>query len=154
MVDETKLHQFVGQMLSDLGGAASVALVRIGDALGLYKTMHERGPMTVAEMAASTGVNQRYLREWLSHQAASNYVSYDPATQKFTLPEESRRWFLPSQTVWFSCPAPLAAWPRYSTTRQKSSRHSRPGPASPGAIRRAAFSAPSPGSFARATTTI
>jgi SAM-dependent methyltransferase len=88
MVDDAKLHQFVGQMLSDLGGAASVALVRIGDALGLYKLMHERGPMTVAELAAAAGVDQRYLREWLSHQAASNYVSYDPATQKFTLPEE------------------------------------------------------------------
>jgi hypothetical protein len=35
MVDDAKLHQFMGQMLSDLGGAASVALVRIGDALGL-----------------------------------------------------------------------------------------------------------------------
>jgi 2-polyprenyl-3-methyl-5-hydroxy-6-metoxy-1,4-benzoquinol methylase len=88
MVDEAKLHQFVGQMLSDLGGAASVALVRIGDALGLYKTMHEQGPMTVAELAAAAGLNERYLREWLSHQAASNYVSYDPATQKFTLPPE------------------------------------------------------------------
>ena len=33
-VDETKLNQFIGQMLSDLGGAASVALVRMGDALG------------------------------------------------------------------------------------------------------------------------
>ncbi len=88
MVDEAKLHQFVGQMLSDLGGAASVALVRIGDALGLYKTMHERGPMTVAELAAAARVNERYLREWLSHQAASNYVAYDPATQKFTLPPE------------------------------------------------------------------
>jgi len=32
MVDDAKLHQFMGQMLSDLGGAASVALVRIGDA--------------------------------------------------------------------------------------------------------------------------
>jgi hypothetical protein len=26
MVDDAKLHQFMGQMLSDLGGAASVAL--------------------------------------------------------------------------------------------------------------------------------
>src|SRR5580693_9338860 len=88
MVDDSKLHQFMGQILSDLGGAASVALVRIGDALGLYKTLHERGPVTVAELAAEAGVNQRYLREWLSHQAASNYVSYDPATEKFTLPPE------------------------------------------------------------------
>src|ERR1700751_5272615 len=88
MVGDARLHEFMEQMLSDLGGAASVALVRIGDALGLYKTLHERGPMTVAEFATAAGVNQRYLREWLSHQAASNYLSYDPATQKFALPPE------------------------------------------------------------------
>jgi len=38
-------------MLSDLGGAASLGLVQIGDALGLYKTLHVRGPMTVGELA-------------------------------------------------------------------------------------------------------
>jgi len=88
MVDDAKLHQFMGQMLSDLGGAASIALVRIGDALGLYKTLHARGPMTVGELGAEVGVNERYLREWLSQQAASNYLSYDPATRKFALPPE------------------------------------------------------------------
>jgi len=88
MVDDAKLHEFISQMLSDLGGAASIALVRIGDALGLYKILHARGPMTVEELAAEAGVNERYLREWLSHQAALNYLSYDPATQKFTLPPE------------------------------------------------------------------
>jgi SAM-dependent methyltransferase len=87
-MDEAKLHQFVGQMLTDLGGATSVALVRIGDQLGLYKTLHQKGPMTVPELAAATGLQERYLREWASHHAASNYLSYDPATQKFALPEE------------------------------------------------------------------
>src|SRR3954464_5442140 len=87
-MDEDKLHQFIGQMLSDLGGAASMALVRIGDALGLYKALHQKGPLTVAELAASTGLHERYLREWASQQAASNYLSYDPVTRKFTLPEE------------------------------------------------------------------
>src|SRR5262249_39164480 len=29
-----------------------------------------------------------YLREWASHQAASNYLTYDKATQKFSLSEE------------------------------------------------------------------
>src|SRR5580698_8129378 len=72
MIDDQKLHQFMGQMLSDLGGAASIALVRIGDSLGLYKTLHARGAMTAAELAAEAAVNERYLREWLSHQAASN----------------------------------------------------------------------------------
>jgi hypothetical protein len=31
-------------------------LVRIGDALGLHKTLHERAPMTVTERAAAAGV--------------------------------------------------------------------------------------------------
>ena len=75
-------------MLSDLGGAASVALVRMGDALGLYKTLHEKGSMTCEELANAANVNPRYLREWLSHQAASNYLTYDAASRKFTLPEE------------------------------------------------------------------
>jgi SAM-dependent methyltransferase len=88
VVDEAKLNQFMGQMLGDLGGAASIALVRIGDKLGLYKTLLENGPMTVAELASRTGFDQRYLSEWLSQQAASNYLGYEPVTQKFSLPEE------------------------------------------------------------------
>jgi 2-polyprenyl-3-methyl-5-hydroxy-6-metoxy-1,4-benzoquinol methylase len=87
-VNMDRLHAFVGQMLGDLGGAASVALVRIGDELGLYKTLNANGPMTVEELASAAGVHQRYLREWLSHQAASNYLAYDAATQKFSLPPE------------------------------------------------------------------
>jgi hypothetical protein len=83
---------------SDLGGAASVALVRIGDALGLYKTLHACGAMTSVELAAAAGVNERYLREWLSHQAASNSLSYDPKTRG-SLCHRSTRWFSPSRTA-------------------------------------------------------
>ena len=52
-LDEAKLNQFIGLMLGDLGGASSVAMVRIGDALGLYKALHAKGPMTCAELAAA-----------------------------------------------------------------------------------------------------
>ena len=75
-------------MLSDLGGASSIAMVRMGDALGLYKTLQAKGPMTSVELAKAAKVDERYLREWLSHQAASNYLSYDAASAKFTLPPE------------------------------------------------------------------
>jgi SAM-dependent methyltransferase len=87
-LDENKLHQFVGQMLADLGGASSVAMVRIGDALGLYKALHAHGPMTCAQLAKIARVHERYLREWLSHQAASNYLAYDSKTATFFLPPE------------------------------------------------------------------
>lgn len=88
MIDEGKLNKFVGQMLGDLGGASSIAMARIGDALGLYKALHSDGPMTCAALASRTKLNERYLREWLSHQAASGYLTYDPATTTFTLPPE------------------------------------------------------------------
>jgi 2-polyprenyl-3-methyl-5-hydroxy-6-metoxy-1,4-benzoquinol methylase len=88
MVDETKLHQFVGRMLDDLGGALSVPLVRIGDRLGLYKALHANGPMTPGELATKADIAERYAREWLSHQAASGYLTYDANTGRFTLPPE------------------------------------------------------------------
>jgi len=88
MIDEAKLQVFIDQMLGDLGGASSIAMVRIGDALGLYKALHAKGAMTCGELANDAGVNERYLREWLSHQVASRYLSYDPATARFVLPPE------------------------------------------------------------------
>ena len=88
MVDEAKLNQFIGQILGDLGGALSVPMVRMGDRLGLYKALNEDGPMTAGELAAKTKIAERYAREWLSHQAASGYLTYDAATGKFTLPPE------------------------------------------------------------------
>jgi hypothetical protein len=90
MVDETKLNQFIGKILGDLGGVFSVPMVRMGDKLGLYKALNEQGPMTPEELAAKTKVAERYAREWLSHQATSGYLEYDPATGKFTLrPEQA-----------------------------------------------------------------
>jgi hypothetical protein len=122
MVDEGKLHQFIGQMLSDLGGAAAISMVRIGDALGLYRTLHAKGSMTTDELANETGVNQRYLREWLSHQAASNYLTYEPASGRFTLPAEQAMVFAieDSPVTFFDClhdmgdPAGAAAHVRQS----------------------------------------
>lgn len=92
-VDEGKLNAFVGQILSDLGGASSVAMVRMGDALGLYKTLQAEGPMTAVELAKAANVDHRYLREWLSNQAASNYLTYDAVSAKFTLPPEQAMLF-------------------------------------------------------------
>ncbi len=88
MADQQKLEAFIGQMLGDLGGAFAIPLVRIGDKFGLYKALHRDGPMTSDELADRTGLAERYLREWLYAQAASNYLAYDPDSGKFELPAE------------------------------------------------------------------
>lgn len=75
-------------MLTDLGGAFGISLVRMGRSLGLYKALHDAGPITSEGLAEITGLHERYVREWLSYHAASNYVAYDPETRCFRLPPE------------------------------------------------------------------
>ena len=55
-LDENKLHEFVGKMLGDLGGAFSVPSVRIGLRLGLFDALHEGGSATSAELAKRAGL--------------------------------------------------------------------------------------------------
>ncbi len=87
-IDENKLNAFMGQFVQDLGAALSVATVMLGDQLGLYKAMADGVPCTPAELAHRTGTDPRYVREWLSSQAASGYVHYDAGSETFALEPE------------------------------------------------------------------
>jgi SAM-dependent methyltransferase len=87
-VNEARLHEFVMKAVGEMGAAMNAALIIVGDKLGLYKAMAGAGPMTSAEVAAKTKTTERYVREWLSAQAAGGFVTYDAASEKFTLPPE------------------------------------------------------------------
>ena len=87
VLDMNKLQAFVGQFVNDLGAAGHAGMVVIGEKLGLYKAL-ATGPMTSAELAAKTKTDERYLREWLSSQAAGGYITYDDKTDKFSLSPE------------------------------------------------------------------
>ncbi len=87
-IDPAKLHEFVMKAVGEMGAAMNTALILVGDKLGLYKGMAGAGPITSAELAAKTKTTERYVREWLAAQAAGEFVSYDSATRKYTLPPE------------------------------------------------------------------
>jgi SAM-dependent methyltransferase len=84
---EQEVHEFVHKAFGDIAGALTASLVVIGDKLGLYRALAGNGGLTSTELAAKTGTGERYVREWLSGQAASGYVTYDPATGRYTLPD-------------------------------------------------------------------
>jgi ubiquinone/menaquinone biosynthesis C-methylase UbiE len=72
-------------------GTWDVLAVYIGDRLGLYRTLAERGPSTSAEVAQAAGLNERYVREWLEQQASSAILEMeepgaDAATRRYSLP--------------------------------------------------------------------
>ena len=86
-IDEAKLNAFMGNFVNDLGAVMHAATIVVGDKLGLYKAL-AGAPASAEDLARKTGTDARYIREWLSSQAASGYVQYDPATQSFSLSEE------------------------------------------------------------------
>jgi SAM-dependent methyltransferase len=87
-IDETKLEAFLVHLANEAGAAMNAALMRIGDELGLFRAMGDSQPVSSPELAIRTQTHERYVREWLSAQAAGRIVDYDPITDRFTLPPE------------------------------------------------------------------
>ena len=88
VVDEAKLHEFIGKAVGEWGGAYGVLLNFIGDKLGLFKAMAGAGELTPEELAKKTGTQPRIIKEWLAAQAAGGFVTYNLASGGYTLPEE------------------------------------------------------------------
>ncbi len=94
------LRELVSQVVADLGASVNGALVILGDRLGIYSALAYLGPATSQELAQKTGLDERQLREWLSTQAASGYVSYDSARETFSLtPEQAAIFADPNSPV-------------------------------------------------------
>jgi len=88
-LDMEKLHALLGNMVGDMGAAASAALVVLGDNLGLFAAVAKAGPADSTTLAKAAGIDERYLREWLSCMAASNYIEYEAENETFSmLPEQ------------------------------------------------------------------
>src|SRR3954451_9019973 len=86
-LDMNKLNAFIGQFVTDLGAAVHTGMVVIGEKLGLYNAL-AAGPMTSSKLASITSTDPRYVREWLSSQAAGGYVTYNADADTFSLSAE------------------------------------------------------------------
>jgi 2-polyprenyl-3-methyl-5-hydroxy-6-metoxy-1,4-benzoquinol methylase len=104
VVDPAAVEGFMDRVVGDYAGANAFFMGGIGDRLGLFKDLAEGGPATSAGLAERTGLYERYVREWLGGMAAAGYLTYEPATERYTLPsehapvlaEEAGPWFLGS----------------------------------------------------------
>src|ERR1043166_5728430 len=87
-IDEAKPGAFTGRVLGDTAATSTIVLAAIGDRLGLFKDLAAAGPATSEELAARTGTNERYIREWLAAMFAAGYLDYDAETGAYELPPE------------------------------------------------------------------
>jgi len=89
---EERRDALVGRLFEATLGAMDLYGVYLGDRLGLYRALEERGPLTSAKLAEAASVHERYAREWLEQQAASGILEVDDAgaeagARRYSLPE-------------------------------------------------------------------
>ena len=81
-----------GRLFEAALGAIDLLSIHLGDRLGLYRAVDELGEPTVDDVAARSGVDRRYVQEWLEQQAVTALLTArgDGADRRFALPAASR----------------------------------------------------------------
>ena len=74
--DPARVEQIAETAFGYLSGAVVAGMIYLGDELGLYRALRDAGPMTTKEVAERTGLNERWLREWLQGQTAAGLFDY------------------------------------------------------------------------------
>jgi len=85
--EQEAVQRFSFHVFSKLEGAVTAAMIHLGDKLGLYRALADAArPLTSTDLAASTGLVERWVREWAYNQAAAHIVAVDDA-ERFSLSE-------------------------------------------------------------------
>jgi 2-polyprenyl-3-methyl-5-hydroxy-6-metoxy-1,4-benzoquinol methylase len=85
-LETAAVEAFQEKVLGDYAGANAFFMASIGDRLGIFSDLGRNGPATGEELATRTGLQGRYLTEWLAGMAAADYLEYDPSTGRYALP--------------------------------------------------------------------
>ena len=81
-------QEFAGRVLDALNGAAFCLMASIGHRTGLFDAMRGQPPATSEELARRTGLNERYVREWLGAMTTFEAVHVDAESTRFSLPDD------------------------------------------------------------------
>ncbi len=86
-LDPDRLKEYSLRLFGYMNGATVSLMVCLGDRLGLYAALAEHGEVTSQELADQTGLDERWLREWLYSQGASGLLENRDA-ERFCLSPE------------------------------------------------------------------
>lgn len=85
--DEARAEAFGERMLGALNEAAVVVMTSLGHRLGLFDALAEAGAVTSGELASATGLQERYVREWLAALAVGRVLEL-AGDGRYRLPAE------------------------------------------------------------------
>ena len=87
-MNKDKVKIFADKVYGDMAGAMAVGMAYVGVKTGLYRAMNGKGPMRAGEVVDATGLQARYVEEWLKGMTAAGYLQYDSDADTYLLPEE------------------------------------------------------------------
>ena len=87
-VDKEKAKQALDKVFRDMAGAMTAGMVYVGVKTGLFRLMADGKAVTAPDLTRISGLQHRYVEEWLKGMVAAGYLDYDPAAQTYALPEE------------------------------------------------------------------
>jgi 2-polyprenyl-3-methyl-5-hydroxy-6-metoxy-1,4-benzoquinol methylase len=86
--DTAKADAFATNLLGVLNRGALSLMISVGHRTGLFDAMRELPASTSEEIAAKSGLNERYVREWLGAMVTGRVVDVDADGQRYFLPAE------------------------------------------------------------------
>lgn len=82
--DTERAEALAGRLFESLVAFQDLGSVYLGDRLGLYRSLAADGAATSIELAARMGLAERYVREWLEHQAVTGILEVEQESDSFT----------------------------------------------------------------------
>jgi len=76
-VEPETIEALAGRLFGDALGAFHMGTVYLGVKLGLFRALCQAGAASAAELAAATGLDPWYVREWLQAEATAGLVTAD-----------------------------------------------------------------------------
>lgn len=113
ILDQSKLDAFAARTIGDFTAGYVGLLVSLGAKLGLYEAMAGAGPLSAPELAKRASCAERYVREWLSGNAAHGYVVYHAISDTYELTPEQAAVLADEDSPYYLPPAwslPAALW--------------------------------------------
>ena len=87
-IDMAKVEERGGKVIGDVAGALSLYMAYLGDQTGVFEALDEMGRVSVAQLAEHTGMNEKYLHQWLGSVSAAGYVNFHAEDETFSISPE------------------------------------------------------------------
>ncbi|MBX7459316.1 methyltransferase domain-containing protein [Qipengyuania sp. 1NDH17] len=87
-IDMNRVEELAGKVIGDVAGAMSLFMAYMGDQAGVFDKLDGQGRVSLDKAAALTGLNPKYLHQWLGSVCAAGYITFHEEDETFEVTPE------------------------------------------------------------------